>query len=221
MPNVDLILYNAKVYTLNRKKPEAQAIAIKDNKIAAVGSNIQILALKTSKTKAIDLEGKTVLPGFVDCHIHMRSYARTLEQIELRNVTSVRQLQQRLRRVAAGKPADAWIIARGFDEEKFREKRLPTRFDLDKAVSDHPVLVTRVCGHLSVANTKALKIADITRNMSLAESEIVAKDPKTGELTGVLIENAQDLVTRVIPKPDENELLRIYEKACRKAAEKG
>jgi len=221
MPKADLILYDAKVYTLNRKKPKAQAIAIKGNKIVAVGSNAQILKLKTLKTNTIDLKGKTVLPGFVDCHVHMRSYAKTLEQIELRGVTSIKQLQQRLRQAAIRKPMGTWITARGFDEEKFREKRLPTRFDLDKAVSDRPVLITRVCGHLSVANTKALKLANITRNRMLTEKGTIEKDPKTGEPTGVLIENAQDLVAKVIPKPDEKELLRIYEKACEKATEKG
>lgn len=221
MPKADLILYDAKVYTLNRKKPKAQAIAIKGDKIVAVGSNAQILKLKAAKTDVIDLKGKTVLPGFVDCHIHMRSYAKTLEQVELRDVTSVKQLQQRFRRVAARKPTDAWITARGFDEEKFKEKRLPTRLDLDTAVSDHPVLITRVCGHLSVANTKALEMVGITRNTSLAERGIIAKDQKTGELTGVLVEDAQNLVTRVIPKPDDEEMLRIYEKAFGKAAEKG
>jgi predicted amidohydrolase YtcJ len=221
MPNADLILYNAKVYTLNRKKPKAQAIAIKGNKITAVGSNTQILKLKTSKTNAIDLKGKTVLPGFVDCHIHMRSYAKTLEQVELRDVTSLKQLQLRLRQTAKDKPANAWITARGFDEEKFREKRLPTRFDLDKAVPERPVFITRVCGHLSVANTKALKLANITRNTAPIEGGIVEKDPKTGELTGILLESAQNLVTLVIPKPNMKELLRIYERACERAAEKG
>ncbi|HVP41543.1 MAG TPA: amidohydrolase [Candidatus Krumholzibacteriaceae bacterium] len=221
MPSADLILYNAKVYTLNRKKPKAQAIAIKGNKIAAVGSNAQILKLKTSKTNAIDLKGETVLSGFVDCHIHMRSYARTLEEIELRDVTSIRQLQQRLRQATTKKPTNAWITARGFDEEKFREKRLPTRLDLDKAVPEHPVFITRVCGHLSVANTKALKLANITKNTQSIEGGIVEKDPKTGEPTGILLENAQNLVTMIMPKPDEKELLRIYEKACGKAAEKG
>jgi predicted amidohydrolase YtcJ len=216
-----LILYNAKVHTLNRKKPEAQAIAIKANKIAAVSSNAQTLKLKTSKTNAIDLKGKTVLPGFVDCHIHMRSYAKTLEQTELRDVISIKQLQQRLRQTAAKKPADAWITARGFDEEKFREKQLPTRLDLDKAVSSRPVFITRVCGHLSVANTKALELANITRNTASIEDGIVEKDPKTGEPTGILLENAQNLVAMVIPKPNVKELLRIYEKACGKAAEKG
>jgi predicted amidohydrolase YtcJ len=134
---------------------------------------------------------------------------------------SVRQLQQRLRQVAARKPTNAWITARGFDEEKFREKWLPTRLDLDKAVSDQPVLITRVCGHLSVANTKALKLANITRNTTQIEGGKIEKDPKTGEPTGVLLENAQNLVVAVMPKVDEKELLRIYEKACGKAAEKG
>jgi hypothetical protein len=221
MPDADLILYNAKVYTLNRKKPEAQAIGVKGNKIVKVGSNVEVLKLKTFKTNAIDLKGKTVLPGFVDCHIHMRSYAKTLEQIELRDVVSIKQLQRRLRKVATARPSSTWITARGFDEEKFKEKRLPTRFDLDKAVLNNPVLLTRVCGHLSVANSKALELADITKDTALAEGGIIQKNPKTGDPTGILLENAQNLVAEVIPKPDKKELLRIYEKACQKAAEKG
>lgn len=221
MPDVDLILYNAKVYTLNPEKPEAQAIAIKGNKIAAIGSNAQVLKLRTAKTDAIDLKRKTVLPGFVDCHIHIRSYAQTLEQVELRDVTSIKQLQQRLRQAAAEKTSKAWITARGFDEEKFREERLPTKLDLDRAVSGNPIFITRVCGHLSIANTKGLELASISRNTSPPESGIIEKDPKTGEPTGILLENAQNLVSAVIPKPDEKELLRIYERAFRRAAEKG
>ena len=219
MPTPDLILYNAKVYALSQKMPEAQAIAIKSNKIAAVGSNAQILKLKTQKTLALDLNGKTVLPGFIDCHVHMRSYAKTLNQVEVRDVTSIRQLQQKLRQACEKKPTHSWITAQGFDEEKFREKRLPTRFDIDKAVIDRPVFITRVCGHLSVANTKALRLACITGKTAV-EDGIIEKDPKNGEPTGVLLENAQNLVATIIPEPDEKELLRIYERACEKAVER-
>jgi len=221
MRSADLILYNAKVYTLTPKKPQAQAVAIKSGKIVDVGSNTQILKLKASKASTVDLKGRTVVPGFVDCHMHMRSYAKTLEQVELRDVISIRQLQDKLRRAATKNPANAWITARGFDEEKFSEKRLPSRFDLDKAVSDHPILITRVCGHLSVANTKALELANITRTGGLSSDGVVEKDPRTGKPTGILLENAQDLVARCIPKLDEKELLRIFEKACRKAVKKG
>jgi len=221
MPNADLILYNAKVYTLNRKEPRAQAVAVKGKKIFAVGSNAKILRLKALKTKVINLKGKTVLPGFVDCHVHIRSYAKTLEQPELRDLTSIKQLQKRLRQAATGKPPNAWITARGFDEEKFKEKRLPTRFDLDEAVSGNPVFITRVDGHLSVANTKALEIAGITKETQFTQGGAIEKDSDTGDPTGVLTENAYDLVQGVIPKPDEKELLRIYEKACRKVVEKG
>jgi predicted amidohydrolase YtcJ len=217
----DLILYNANVHTMNKKKPKAQAIAIKDNKIVAVGSDAEILKLKNSNTKRIDLKGKVVLPGFIDCHVHMGVYARTLEQIGLRDVVSIKQLQQKLKQAAAEKPQNAWIVARGFDQEKFREKRVPDRYDLDEAVSDHPVLITRVCGHLSVTNSKALELAGMTKHTGSLEGGKIEKDPKTGEPTGVLLENAVNLVTEVIPKPSEEELLRIYSQACQKATEKG
>jgi predicted amidohydrolase YtcJ len=221
MPNTDLMLYNANICTMNPKKPKAQALLIRNRKITAVGANAEIIKQKTRKTKTIDLKGKTVFPGFVDCHIHMSSYAKTLEQIGLRDVVSIRQLQQRLKEAVMKKPPAAWIVARGFDQEKFREKRFPTRYDLDKAAPDHPVLITRVCGHLSVANSKALELANITKDTKLLESGKIEKDPKTGEPTGVLLENAQNIVTSVMPKLDERDLLRIYGQALKKAAENG
>jgi predicted amidohydrolase YtcJ len=221
MPNADLILVNGNIHTLSKKKPKAQAIAIKGNKITAVGTNSEILKLKTPETRITDLKGKTVLPGFVDCHVHMRSYAKTLEQIALRDIISIGQLQQRLKQAAAEKPPNAWIVARGFDQEKLKEKRLPTRFDIDKAVPDHPVLITRVCGHLSVANSKALELANITKHTKLLGSGEIDKDKETGEPTGILLEDAQSLVKGVIPQPTEEELLRVCGQACEKAAEKG
>jgi len=218
---IDLIIHNANIHTMDKKGTKAQAIAIKDKKIVAVGANNEILKLKTNKTRAIDLKGKTVLPGFIDCHIHMSSYAKSLEQIELRNVTSIKQMQQKLKQSATKKPKNTWIIARGFDHEKFKEKRVPTRFDLDEAVPDHPVFVTRVCGHLSVANSKALELAKITKYAKTLESEKIDKNPKTGEPTGILLEDAQNLVAEIIPRANEEELLRIYGQACKRATENG
>jgi hypothetical protein len=205
---------------MNKKKPEARSVAIRNGKIVAVGADEGILKLRTGKTMVMDLKRKTVLPGFVDCHVHLGSYAKTLEQVGLRDVGSIKQLQRKLKKAARQEPSSSWIVARGFDQEKFREKRMPNRFDLDKAVPDHPVLITRVCGHLSVANTKALELAGIRKNAREFEDSI-EKDPKTGEPTGVLLENAVALVKEVIPKPDNKELLRIYGEACRKATEKG
>ncbi|HML03299.1 MAG TPA: amidohydrolase [Candidatus Bathyarchaeia archaeon] len=221
MTNVDLILFNANVHTVNEKKPLAQAIAIKKAKISAVGSDKEILKLKTRRTTIIDLKRKTVLPGLVDCHVHLGSYAKTLQQVGLRDVLSIRQLQRKLKEAAEQKPASSWIVARGFDQEKFEEKRMPNRFDLDRAVPDHPVLITRVCGHLSVANTRALELAGIGKISKTLEDAKIEKDPKTGEPTGVLLENAIALVKEAIPKSEDKELLKIYGEACQKATEKG
>jgi len=220
MHQADLILYNANVHTMNRKNPKAQAIAIKDKKIAATGKNSEILKLKTEKTRIIDLKGKIVLPGLTDCHIHMSAYARTLEQTDLRSVTSIKQLQQKLKKAAAKKPPNTWIIAHGFDQEKFREKRLPTRHDLDKAVPNHPTLIIRVCGHLSVANSRALQLANVNKHISEL-GEKVDKDPKTGEPIGILFEDAQFFVMEAIPDASKEELLKTYAQACKKAAENG
>lgn len=221
MQHADLILYNANVYTLNKKKPNAQAIAIKNKKITAVGTNKEILRLKTKNTKTINLKGKTVIPGLIDCHVHMSAFAHTLQQINLGNITSITRLQQKLRQAAAKKPPNTWITARGFDHEKFKEKRLPTRFDLDKAVPNHPTIITRVCGHLAVANSKALEIANLTDHKKTEKNAKICKDPKTGEPTGILLEDAQQLVMEHLPDPNEEELLNSYKQACKKATENG
>jgi len=221
MQNTDLILYNANIYTLNKKKPKAQAIAIKDKKITAVGTNQEILKLKTKNTKIINLKGETVIPGLIDCHVHMSAFAHTLQQINLYNITSITQLQQKLKQAAAKKPQNTWIIARGFDHEKFKEKRLPTKFDLDKAVPNHPTIITRVCGHLSVANSKALEIANITNHTKTEKNTKICKNPDTGEPTGILLEDAQQLIMEHLPDPNEEELLKSYKQACKKATENG
>jgi len=221
MISADLILFNANIHTMNKRKLLARAMAIKGARIFAVGADEEILKLRTRKTTIIDLKQKTVLPGLVDCHVHLGSYAKTLQQVGLRDVLSIKQLQMKLKEAAKQKPVSSWIVARGFDQEKFKEKRMPNRFDLDKAVPNHPVLITRVCGHLNIANSRALELAGIGKTSKISEDAKIEKDPKTGEPTGVLLENAVALVKEAIPKLEDEELLEIYGEACQRAAEKG
>jgi len=216
-----LVLLNGNIHTLNPKQPRAQALAIHDDKIVHVGDNQEVKKYVGSKTKLIDLAGKTVLPGFIDTHVHILSFGRNLTAINLRNADSIKQIQQAIRKKAKETPQGKWIIGHGWDQEKLKERRLPTREDLDKATKEHPVIIIRVCYHLCVANSKALRKAGIDKKTLSPQGGKIEKDPETGQLTGVLRENAQELVFKAIPKPTEDELLEACLLACQKAVENG
>jgi hypothetical protein len=217
----DIILTNGNVITMNPKKPKAQAIATQKDKIIAVGTNNQIKKLTGKTTKVIDLKGKTVVPGFTDTHVHVRGFGASLTSLNLRDVTSIKEMQRKLQEQVEKTPEEKWILGGRWDQEKFKEKRYPTRFDLDKVASKNPVFLRRVCGHVCVVNTKALQIAGITKETRSPKGGKIDIDPKTGELTGILRENAMDLIERAIPKRNEDELEQTCLLACQEAAEAG
>jgi predicted amidohydrolase YtcJ len=204
-----VIILNANVITLNSKQPRAEAIAIENEKIVAVGSNEQILTHKSKNTETIDCKNKTVVPGLVDCHIHMLEFGFLLQELNLRSTKSIKEMQNSLRKHVERKPELEWILGGRWDEEKFSEKRYPTRWDLDKIVSHKPVFLKRVCGHLVVVNSKALRLAQITRSTKV-NGGVIDLDEATGEPTGILRDNAIDLVSKLVPTPSRS----ICEKAC-------
>jgi predicted amidohydrolase YtcJ len=211
---------NANVITLSSKPSRAGAIAVQNGRIVAVGSNGEIRKYIGRNTEVVDVKGKSVVPGFVDCHVHMAGFGRSLQTIDLRNVSSIREVKEKLREYAEKNPNKKWILGGRWDQEKFAERRYPTRWDLDEAVKDKPVFLTRVCGHVSVANSEALKLAGITRETRV-EGGKIDLDEVSGEPNGILRENAQELVLKVIPEPSERELEEFCLQACRKAVEAG
>jgi len=221
MNSADLVLLNGNIITLNPKQPHAQAIAIKHDKILEVSTNKEIKPWTNKNTKIIDLKGKTVTPGFIDTHAHMTEFGRALTTINLRGVNSIKEIQEKLKEQAQKTPKGRWIFGHGWDQERFQEKRYPTKQDLDRVSPDNPVTLKRVCGHVCVANTKALEIAGVTKETKSPPGGEIDKNPQTGEPTGILRENAMDLIQRVIPKPTEQELMEACVLACRKAVEAG
>jgi predicted amidohydrolase YtcJ len=217
--NVNLVIINANVITLNKAMPHAQAIAICDNKTVAVGSNEQILKHATKNTKTIDAKEKTIVPGLVDCHVHMTGFGYSLQQVDLRNADSIENTRKTVHDFAAAHLERPWILGGRWDQEKFNEKRYPTRRDLDEAVRDRPVFLMRVCGHIGVANTKALQLARIGRHTRVKGGR-VDKDER-GEPNGILRENAANLVWKILPEPTQKGLEEACESACRKAVENG
>jgi predicted amidohydrolase YtcJ len=220
MLNTSLAILNANVITLNPRQPRAEAVFIEIGKIAAVGTNKEIRKHINKKTKIINAKNKTIVPGFVDCHVHMTGFGQFLQTLELRNVSSIREIQHKLREYSKKNPEKSWILGGRWDQERFTEKRYPTRWDLDAAVADKPVFLTRVCGHISVANSKALQLAGIMKDTNV-ESGQVDLDEATGKPNGVLRENAMKLVWNVIPKPSQKDLEETCVLACKKAVEAG
>ena len=196
---------NTKIYTVSERQPYAEALIIEGNKILSVGSEEEIKKLINKDTKVIDLQGKLMLPGFIDNHVHFISGGFYLLGIDLRPANSTSEFKQILENYASKFPGK-WITGGYWDHEKWEVTDLPTKEMIDEVVSDQPVFVDRLDGHMGVANSFALKLAGITKDTESPEGGLIVKDPKTGEPTGVLKDNAMYLITKHIPEPtaDEN-----------------
>jgi predicted amidohydrolase YtcJ len=220
MPEVTLIILNANVITFDPKRPRAQAIAVQNGKIIAVGSNREIRKHATKTTKIINAKKRTIVPGLVDCHVHMTGFGQSTQTLDLRNAKSIKQIQKKLREYTKKNPERQWITGGRWDHESFREKRLPTCKDLDAVVKDKPVFLVRVCGHTGVANSQALQLAQIT-SQTIVEGGKVELDQASGEPNGIVKENAMDLVWAAIPKPTSAELETTCLSACQEAVKEG
>jgi predicted amidohydrolase YtcJ len=196
----DLILVNGRVLTMDVRDTEAQALAIKDGRILAVGDNREIEALAGSLTQGIDLSQRVVVPGLADIHVHLASDAIQGNAVEVRDffdtsVTSIRDIQHRIRERSTQTPPGDWIVARGSPMQDLRlaEERWPNKHDLDEVAPDNPTYVS-FGAHVIVANSEALKAKGVTADTANPQGGTVVKDPTTGEPTGVLRERAQFLV---------------------------
>lgn len=217
----ELVLVNGNIITMDLKKLKAQALAIKHGKLIAIGANKHILSYADKNTKKIDLKGKTVVPGFIDTHIHGTSFGRSLSQIDLHNVKSIKEIQQKVKQRAKKTCEEKWIIGRGWDQDKLAEHRYPLRWDLDQATSNHPVFLLRVCGHIGIANSKAIKLARITKKTKTPKGGYIDRDPKTGEPNGILRENALNLIYKILPTPSDEEITNACLSACQRMVQEG
>ena len=216
----DMVLIHGTVVTMDKLKPRAQAIAIANGKISEVGDDADVNRMVGQYTKVIDLKGKTVLPGLIDAHAHMMALANPFPWLDLRGVSSIREIQKQLgvkiQDVGKGK----WILGRGWEQDRLRERRYPTRWDLDMVSPDNPVLLSRICGHVGVANSRALEAARINKKTASAIDDLIQKDTQTGEPTGILLEGALDVVWKS-PKPSEEDMLHACRSALDEAAKVG
>ena len=195
---------NGKIYTVNEKQSHAESVIVEGNKISFVGSNEEAKSLIDKSTKVVDLNGKLMLPGFIDNHVHFISGGFYLLGIDLRPANSTTEFKQILKDYAEKHPGK-WITGGYWDHEKWEVNDLPTKEMIDEAVSNQPVFVDRLDGHMGVANSFALKMAGITKDTESPDGGLIVKDPVTGEPTGVLKDNAMYFINKIIPDPTEEE----------------
>src|SRR6266581_1784801 len=217
----DIIVMHGRVYTENSKQPWAQAVAIRNGKIVAVGDDEEIERTRGGGTKVIDAGGKLVLPGFVDCHIHFLDGSFSLGRVNLVGARDPADVQKRLRQYATGHPGDDWILGRGWNYAMFGPEALPHKKYLDEIFPNRPVFIEGFDGHTYWANSKALALAGITRETPDPPNGAIVRDPQTGEATGALKESAQDLVAKIIPKPSRAEKLLALRAGMRWANQHG
>jgi predicted amidohydrolase YtcJ len=204
----DLIVTGGNLITLNTSHPRATAVAARDGRIVAVGSDVEVLSLVGPRTQQVNLASKTVTPGFCDSHIHLWWYgAQLLRQADLVGSASINEVLSRLSSIA--QKTAGWIQGHGFDQDKIGERRFPTRADLDRVSHERPILISRICGHAVVVNSAALAL--------VAEDERRAGDPETGLYT----EGDSGPFYRRIPPLSEDEADRAVLAACEVALRTG
>jgi predicted amidohydrolase YtcJ len=217
----DVMVVHGKVYTENAKQPWAQAVAMRQGKIVAVGSDEEIGRMRGMGTKVIDAGGKLVLPGFVDCHIHFLDGSFSLGRVNLEGAKDAADIQKRLREYAAQHPGTDWVLGRGWNYAMFGPEALPHKKYLDEIFPDRPVFLEGYDGHTYWVNSKALALAGITRETPDPPNGAIVRDAKTGDATGALKEAAQELVAKVLPKPTRADKLNALRAGMRWASEHG
>ena len=216
---VDLVVLNGRVFTGAGREP-AEAIAVRGNEILRVGSNREIKALAGAASKVVDAHGGSVLPGFVDGHVHFVSGGLGMDRVNLLDAESLDAIKTKIREFAAANPGRAWVLGRGWYYSPF-PGGLPTRQQLDELVPDRPAYMTCYDGHTGWANTAALKLAGITAATPDPPDGVVVKDPKTGEPTGILKESAQGLMSKVMPAVTREDRVRAIRRASEEASRLG
>jgi predicted amidohydrolase YtcJ len=218
-PAADLVLRGGRVWA-GKGRLAATAIAVKDGRVAALGGDADVQSLIGPATRVVDLHGRLVVPGFNDAHVHFLSGGFGLLSVDLRDARDEQDFARRIAAHARTLPKATWIQEGNWDHEAWPSKTLPTRQLIDAVTPDHPVFVQRLDGHMALANSLALRLAGVTRASREPEGGTIVHDA-AGEPTGILKDNAEELVTRVIPEPSREMNLRAARAALKEAARVG
>jgi predicted amidohydrolase YtcJ len=219
-PRAQLALINGRIWTGDKSKPWAEAVASRDERIIAVGTTDEIKGLVDEKTRVIDLGGKLALPGFIDDHTHFVEGGSHLLSVDLRDASTPEEFSRRIKDHAAKLPHGRWITGGDWDHERWPGGPLPTRELCDRYTQDNPVFVTRLDGHMGLANSVALRMAGITKETKDPPGGTIVRDAN-GEPTGILKDDAQSLIYKVIPEASEAERDDALKAALAEAARLG
>jgi predicted amidohydrolase YtcJ len=205
---VDLIVYNATVYTVDSVFSTAEALVVKDGRIVATGKASELQDKYDAKEK-IDAGGKFIYPGFIDAHAHFVSYGNSLQTVNLVDTKSWDEVVERTKKFAQENPK-GWLLGRGWDQNDWPVREFPSNEKLNELFPDRPVMLTRIDGHAAIANQKALEIAGVKAGDKLPGGDI---EVRNGRLTGILIDNAKGLVGSKIPSQTQDEFVEALEEA--------
>jgi predicted amidohydrolase YtcJ len=219
-PAADLIISNAKIWTGDKARPTAEAVAILGERIVAVGSNAEVEAWHGAKTKSVDAHGKLLLPGFNDSHVHFAAGGQQLDAVQLNDAGSAQEFVRRIGERAKKTPRGEWIRNGDWDETKWSPAELPTKEMIDPVTGDTPVFVSRYDGHMSLANSAAIKLAGVTAATPDPPGGQIVRDAK-GNPTGAFKDAAESLVDKVIPPPNHEQRVRAIKRALAHAASLG
>lgn len=219
--SADLVLQNGRIWTVNKKQPEAQALAVWQGRILAIGTNDAIKPLIGKNTTVLDLKGRRVTPGFYDSHIHLLGSGQRLSEVALKDAKDEAEFGQRLKEFDAKLPRDRWLLGGEWDHDRTFNGVLPTAELLDKYVPDRYVLLRRYDGHMGVVNSRTLKLAGITAASKDPAGGVIYRKPGSQEPSGVLRDNAMDAVEAKIPAPSDREIAEAVRAALQEIARSG
>ncbi|MBO0700995.1 MAG: amidohydrolase [Zavarzinella sp.] len=217
----DLVLVGGKVWTVDPERPEAQAVAVWRDRIVKVGTDAEVKALVGPKTKVISLDGKRVVPGFYDSHLHFLGGGEQLGRVELKDAKDEAEFGRRLSEFDQKMPRDRWLVGGNWDHDRAFGGKLPTAQIVDKYVKDRPVFIHRYDGHMALANSAALKLAGVTGDTKEPPGGVIYRLPDGKTPSGIMKDNAMGLVERLIPEPGEDEITEAVRAAMAACAENG
>lgn len=213
---MEVVFFNGNIYTLDSAKPVVEALSAGGGRIIETGSSSELLTRLAPGTPAIDLRGRTVIPGLTDAHAHFLGFAQACAWLDLGGTSALEDVVALVAARVGSEHRDAWILGRGWDQNDWRQARYPGKAELDSVAPGNPVYLVRVCGHAAYANSRALLLAGVTKTTPDPAGGKIVRDG-TGEPTGILIEDAMDLVAKHIPpltREEKKELLVAAAKKC-------
>lgn len=219
-PAADLIILNAKVWTVDKALPNAHAVTVLGDRIVAVGGNTEVETWRGPHTRVIDAGGKLLLPGFNDAHVHFVSGGMQLDNVDLKEAASPQEFARLIGERAKARPKTEWITGGNWDETKWNPPDIPSKELLDALTPETPVFVTRYDGHMGVANSVTLRLAGITAKTPDPPGGTIVRD-KNGNPTGALKDAAADLVYKIIPPLNHDQRIKVIKRAMAHAASLG